>query len=221
VVLIVIDTCPAPSPGATRTPLRTWARSSTQAASCIRALAHILWVHHVPLEGERMRGHGALLGAMDTTLHVVKADRVRTATVVKANDSEEGANIAFTLESVTIGVDSDGTETTAPIVVPAEPATEKAPTSPKGKMSDRQRLALKALTDATLSGGKPAPADYQLPVGIQVVRGDDWREELFSRGILERAASNPRADFKRIRESLAARNLIGVRNDDVWACSRV
>jgi hypothetical protein len=152
---------------------------------------------------------------------VVKTDRIRTATVVKANDSEEGASIAFTLESVTIGVDSDGIETTAPIVVPADAPTEKASTSPKGKMSDRQRLALKALTDATLTSGKPAPAAYQLPAGIQVVPGDDWREELFRRGILERAAANPRADFKRIRESLAARNLIGVRNDDVWACSRV
>ena len=184
--------------------------------------AHILWVHHMPLDGgERMRGHGALLGAMDTTVHIVKADRIRTATVVKANDSEEGASIAFTLESVTIGVDSDGIETTAPIVVPADASTEKASTSPKQKMSDRQRLALKALTDATLASGKLAPAAYQLPAGIQVVPGDDWREELFRRGILERAASNPRTDFKRIRESLAARNLIGVRNDDVWACSRV
>jgi RecA-family ATPase len=172
--------------------------------------AHILWVHHMPLDGgERMRGHGALLGAMDTTVHVVKADRIRSATVVKANDSEEGESVAFILESVTIGVDSDGIETTAPIVVPAEPATEKASTKPKRKMSDRQRLALQALTDATLANGKP------------VVPSDDWREELFRRGILERAAANPRANFKRIRDSLAARNLIGVRNNDVWACSRV
>jgi hypothetical protein len=37
----------------------------------------------MPLDGgERMRGHGALLGAMDTTVHVVKTDTIRTATVV-------------------------------------------------------------------------------------------------------------------------------------------
>jgi RecA-family ATPase len=117
--------------------------------------AHILWVHHMPLEGERMRGHGALLGAMDTTVHVVKTDRIRTATVVKANDSEEGASTAFTLESVTIGVDSDGIETTTPIVVPADAPTEKASTSQKRKMSDRNRLALVALTDSVLRSGPP------------------------------------------------------------------
>jgi hypothetical protein len=178
--------------------------------------SHILWVHHMPLDGgERMRGHGALLGAMDTTLHVVKADAIRTATVIKANDSEEGERIAFALEGVTIGTDSDGTETTAPIVVPAEAATAR--TSTHRKMSDRHKLALSALTDATLNSGRPAPSGYQLPADIQVVAADDWREELFRRGVLDRKAPNPRTDFKRIRESLAARNLIGVRDENVWA----
>ena len=53
--------------------------------------AHILWIHHMPQDGtERLRGHGALLGAMDTTVHVAKTGTLRTATVVKANDSEDG-----------------------------------------------------------------------------------------------------------------------------------
>ena len=178
--------------------------------------AHVLWVHHMPLDGgEHMRGHGALLGAMDTTVHVVKADATRTATVVKANDSEEGERITFTLEGVTIGTDNDGTETTAPIVVPAEASTFK--TTPTRKMSDRHKLALTALTEAALSSGRPAPATYQIPADILVVAADDWRDELFLRGILDRKAPNPRTDFKRIRESLAARNLIGMRGDDVWA----
>ena len=46
---------------------------------------------------------------------------------------------------------------------------------------------------------------------------DKWREELFSRGVLDHAAPNPRQDFKRIKESLAAKCLIGIKNDDVWA----
>ncbi len=52
--------------------------------------AHVTWVHHMPMDsGERMRGHGALLGALDTTVHVSKTGTVRTASVVKASDSEE------------------------------------------------------------------------------------------------------------------------------------
>src|SRR5262249_9513257 len=63
---------------------------------------------------ERLRGHGALLGAMDTTVHVEKlSDDVRSASVIKANDSEEGERVTFSLESVLIGP-----ETTAPAVIP-------------------------------------------------------------------------------------------------------
>jgi hypothetical protein len=43
---------------------------------------------------DRMRGHGSLLGAMDTTAFVRKGVGVRTATVVKANDSDEGESVA-------------------------------------------------------------------------------------------------------------------------------
>src|SRR6476620_2673452 len=117
-----------------------------------------------------MRGHGALLGALDTTIHVLKADTTRTATVMKANDSEEGEAIAFTLESVTIGEDAVGNQTTAPIVVPADGAA-RAP-QPTRKLSDRNKLALSALTEAVLRTGQPAPAALQLPADIRVVSAE-------------------------------------------------
>jgi hypothetical protein len=178
--------------------------------------AHVMWVHHMPLDGgERMRGHGALLGAMDTTIHVVKAGDARTATVIKANDSEEGEGVAFTLESVTIGHDAAGNPTTAPVVVPVDSGTIRA--MPTRKLSDRHKLALAALTEGVLNSGKPAPASFHLPEGIRVVPMDNWRDELFRRGVLDRQAPNPRQDFKRIRESLAARLLIGMQEGLVWA----
>ena len=80
--------------------------------------AHVCLIHHMPKESENLRGHGALLGAADTTILVSKGTAVRTATVIKANDSEEGEKISFELESVQVG--SDG-NTTAPVVIGAEP----------------------------------------------------------------------------------------------------
>jgi hypothetical protein len=90
--------------------------------------AAVGWVHHVPIDGgERLRGHGALLGALDTTINVEKlASGLRTATVIKANDSEEGERIAFTLESVNIGPD-----TTAPVVIPAKDQPRVATGEPR------------------------------------------------------------------------------------------
>ena len=109
--------------------------------------AHVLWVHHMPQDGaERLRGHGALLGAMDTTIHVEKmSGELRTASVVKANNSEEGERVAFKLEGVPIGP-----ETTAPVVVPAE-VTSVAPTK-EAKLSKNQQTMLSLLQEAGPAG---------------------------------------------------------------------
>jgi hypothetical protein len=114
---------------------------------------HVLWVHHMPLDGgDRLRGHGALLGALDTTIHVTRAGTARTATVVKANDSEEGEQVAFTLESVIIGQD-----TTAPVVSPAEGA-QLAPAG-DSKLTKNQQTMFSVLYEAG-SGGLTTDAWY-------------------------------------------------------------
>ena len=175
--------------------------------------AHIMWIYHMPHDSgnERLRGHGALLGALDTTIHVVKtADGTRTATVIKANDSEEGERVAFTLKSVTIGE-----ETTAPIVIPADAAAVRPP-SPKRKLSDRHKLALAALTETIITNGRPPPAGLQLPQSTKAVTLDQWRDELFRRHVLDHTDPNPRQDFKRICDGLSARFLIGSQEGLVW-----
>ena len=52
--------------------------------------------------------------------------------------------------------------------------------------------------------------------GIHVVDADKWRDELFSRGVLDRAAANPRKEFFRLREALVSKCLIGLRDELVW-----
>jgi len=153
VVLIVIDTISrALSGGDENSPKDMGAIVAATSKLQTDTKAHVLWVHHMPQDGaERLRGHGALLGAMDTTVHVERlSDDMRSATVIKANDSEEGERVAFTLESVTIGP-----ETTAPVVV--EQDADKARKPSKGApLRPRAKLALDALTETTLAHGQPA-----------------------------------------------------------------
>jgi AAA domain len=175
---------------------------------------HVLWVHHIPHDTDRLRGHGALLGAVDTTISVSNGSAIRTAKVVKANDSEEGQSIAFTIESVEIAPDG----TTAPIAVPADTTASKAATA-KRKLPDRAKLGLDALTDALIGHGRPAPQSLGLPNGIKVVSLDQWREELCCRDVIDRESKNPWRDFSRIKDQLAARSCIGVRDDQVWLAS--
>jgi hypothetical protein len=62
-----------------------------------------------------------------------------------------------------------------------------------------------------LEKGEPPPADLKLPASVAtVVDVDYWRERLFSDGVLDRKAANPRQDFKRLRDGLAARSAIGI-----------
>ena len=150
---------------------------------------------------------------MDTTIHVEKlSDDVRTATVVKANDSEEGQRVEFSLESVTIGP-----ETTAPVVTSVDPLMARTATD-KGrqKLSDRAMLALKALSETILSHGQTAPLSLGLPAGIRVVTISQWREEMFRLSVIARNHKNPKVAFDRVCDSLAARSLIGSREELVW-----
>jgi RecA-family ATPase len=150
VVLIVIDTLSrALCGGDENSPKDMGAIINTMGAIQERTRAHPLWVHHMPQDGERMRGHGALLGALDTTIHVEKTGELRTARVVKSNDSEEGEQVAFTLESVTIGQDGD-TETTAPIVVPADVTAKPVAVGPK--LTKNQQTMFSILHGAGSSG---------------------------------------------------------------------
>jgi hypothetical protein len=173
--------------------------------------AHLLWVHHIPHDTDRLRGHGALLGAVDTSVSVSSNGTVRTAKVVKANDSEEGESISFTIESVTIHDDG----TTAPIAIPADPAIGKLPTTNR-KLPARAKVSLEALAETLLNHGIAAPQSLGLPAGIKVATLDQWREELCSRSVLDQDDKNHWRDFGRIRDQLAARQAIGVRDSMVW-----
>jgi hypothetical protein len=104
--------------------------------------------------------------------------------VVKANDSEEGASVAFTLESVTIGVDSDGVETTAPIVVPSAPSAVRASTEPR--LSRNQQTMFSILHDA------------------KRLTLEQWNERTREAGI----GVKQKADLVDIRTALKAKGLV-------------
>jgi hypothetical protein len=166
--------------------------------------AHVLLVHHMPKESETMRGHGALLGAADTTILVTKG-AVRTATVVKANDSEEGESIGFTLESVVVA--SDGTE--APIVVPAEQPTK----APKSERWTRGLSLVQEAINAAINDGLAIDhrATGDAPI-VRAVSTDDARQYHRQRyvhgGDGDRAEAERKAWQRNIREA-RNRSLIG------------
>ena len=210
VVLIVIDTISrALAGGDENSPKDMGAIVAATSKLQAETKAHILWMHHMPQDGaERLRGHGALLGAMDTTVHVQPGD-VKTASVVKANDSEEGECVAFTLESVTIGP-----ETNAPIVVPAD--AEQARPSKTTKLRPRAKRAMDALNEAILAHGIAPPTSLGLPPDTRAVTLEQWRDMLFAKNVMDQEGKNPRTDFSRLLNQLADKTVIGTHDSYVW-----
>ena len=77
-------------------------------------------------------------------------------------------------------------------------------------MTDREKLALAALA-RLLEGGAKAQGGELFSAAI-----DDWRKELYSIGVLNKDHSNPRADFRRLKDGLAAKTFIAERDGLVW-----
>jgi hypothetical protein len=214
VVLIVIDTLSRALCGGDENSSKDMGAIVAATSRMQETGAHILWLHHTPLAADdRLRGHGALLGAVDTTIHVAKhADGTRTATVMKANDSEEGVTLAFMIEGVTISTDEIGNVTEAPIVVPIEGA-ERRPKAAK--------VALRALEEAIAEAGETAPVSNHIPQGTRVTTVDMWRRYSYARSISP--SDNPRsrrAAFQRATEHLVADGFVNIWNDHAWITAR-
>jgi hypothetical protein len=135
------------------------------------------------------------------------------AEVEYMKDGPEGDQFVSALDSVTVGWTDEGEEITSCVIRPID----GPPVSGKKarKLSDDQRLALDALTECVLKSGQNAPAILNMP-SVKAVLVDDWREEMFRRNVLSKTDANPRAHFKMLRNSLAARGEIGLHNELVW-----
>jgi RecA-family ATPase len=122
---------------------------------------HIAGIGHTGKdETKGERGSNARLADVDLQVQIT-GDTVRTATVTKANDQPECVLTGFTLEPFNFGKDPDG-DPFLTYILSDDILAGQAPR----KLSDRQRLAMEALTEATLSYGCSPPAEYGLPQGI-------------------------------------------------------
>jgi hypothetical protein len=193
------------------------------AASAIQAAfgCAVILIHHSGLTPGRPRGHTSLPAAADAQI-AVKRDGVSNivSTVEFMKDGPEGDQFASRLVPRDVGYDEDGDPISSCVVEAIEEAerprsSEPAPMILKRKLPDAQRLGWDALIECVADVGQPIPATVasgnQSGVKIEV-----WRSTLFSRGVLDNGAKNPRQDFKRLHDGLMARRLIGERDGLVW-----
>jgi hypothetical protein len=175
--------------------------------------AHVLLIHHVPQDGNvRLRGHGALLGSLDTVVAIEKSGAIRTATVQKDNDGVEDRQIAFDLKSISLSIDPDThEETTAPVVIPAEGASNRS-AAKSAKLPKAATIALRALQTAINECGSVPPASNHVPPDVKVVTIDQWRDYAYRTGI----STSDKAHAKSTALSRASDALLAVRKIGIW-----
>ena len=115
--------------------------------------ATIMVVHHRPKDqlNDTLRGHGSLLGGLDTVIRV-DGDATRLATTTKQKDGEAGERIAFGLDSITLGHDEKGQPVKSAVVKYLIVDATK-------KLSPGPAAILQALSDAIEASGAPAVAE--------------------------------------------------------------
>jgi hypothetical protein len=180
--------------------------------------AHVLVIHHTPQGQLRLRGHGSLLGSMDTTVSLEKSRSGSvTATIDKNNDGPEDQTITFCLKPVELYRDPETGETTAaPVVIPTEFVAQQAGRKkrPLSAKDERARRALVRLASGTLATAPPD--EWGLPAAITVVPTDTWRDALMRDGVLDKEDKNVRKRFWDLKDRLVAKNVIGERDGRVW-----
>lgn len=220
--LIVIDTHAAVSPGANENASEDMSRliKNYQRIQEV-SRAHLMIVHHKNAAGDKPRGHTSLYAGVDNAIEVnCDESKYRTAKVAKMKDAEDGWTIGFRLNPVTIGARQDGRQITSCVVVGSSPDDGKRSPA-KTRLSDQQDIALRALREATLAHGEPAPSALQLPYGIKVVRASHWKEAFLRIGFDDPPGEGTfRSAFKRVGDALLRRGVIGRNQPWVWIAER-
>lgn len=181
---------------------------------------HIAGIGHTGKDESRgERGSNARVADVDLRI-VISGDKIKSATVDKANDQAEGPMTSFGLESVQLGQDEDGEPLSVGIVSPIAMAAEKV--AKPVKLSDREILRRAIMNTywrlADDEGVKAFGLDAKPVVKIKV---DRLREDLIDRGMLEKVdgqmPSTVRSQFRHARASLVHDGKLIEKSEMIWA----
>ena len=187
--------------------------------------AAVLVVHHGAKaeDAKTPRGSGALMGAADLILQVKKgAEGAPSVAVVQAaKDDEDGAELPFRLEVVTVGEREDGTPLETCIAEEAEPGRAGGGGA---KLPPAACKAVDCLQDMIAEGrGEPLPSGTGWPDarGLMGVKVEAWRAECDTRGLsLAEKAENRRRAIGDAMTKARQAGAVAVRDGIAWPVRR-
>ncbi|MGX4804347.1 AAA family ATPase [Bradyrhizobium guangdongense] len=218
--LIIIDTVTRTFGGGDQNASKDMQRYIQSVDELHRATgAHVAAIHHSGWEGDRGKGAIDLDGAIDVSFGVTASGKGESKSFVLectgANDGNEGVITAFRLESVSLGKDADGNETTAPVVVPAS-VTPNDGSNLKGNTAKAQESLRAVIAE---EGQSPPAGSPGFPEGVVVAGRDAWRNRFYT----DAWAKEPKAEeatlsrrFRRAVTELKEGGMVGECGQMVW-----
>lgn len=188
---------------------------------------HVCLVHHMNAGGTKLRGHTSVYAGVDQVMLVTKdpESKLRTMTLDKQKDDEDGAKILFELLQVELGNRPvDGKPITSCVTLPLGGKLEmKVAGSAKDRtvnLTNQQKNILTALKNALAENGIATPPSLKLPRSITTVV--DYKHWLASYKAIASEADDAavRQAMKRAGEKLYALRIIGRINPYVWLTGR-
>lgn len=156
IALVVVDTLARSTPGADENSAKEMGEAVAACTQISLALhATVLIIHHSGKDDTKgARGSSAIRAAVDTELAVTREPNknVRGLTVTKQKDGEDGEEMGFSLEIVTIGLDDEGDPITSCVVEHSSVAPKKSKTKTPSKHQKSVIEEIEALTDLTEEG---------------------------------------------------------------------
>lgn len=180
-----------------------------EAAKKLQALTGglVVLVHHTGKEvGRGMRGHSSLFAALDASIEVSRDGAMRSWTVAKSKDGQDGATHPFRLDVVHLGSDEYGDLLTSCVCAPLAPeeSLRQKPPTP------RQKEGLTALYRAAVEHGQLVDEDKQVRVQLEC-----WRAEFYRTSTAD-GPDAKRAAFTRVRNDLTSMNRVSVIDDHYY-----
>ena len=219
-VWVIIDTLSRTFGGGDQNASKDMGKFVQSADEIIRQTGALLTVvHHTPWNEDRGKGAIDLDGAVDASFLLSKSGKTFLFRCDGANDGEEGKILAFTLETVEIGTDEEGTPITAPVLVAVEGNVaglygDEAETF---KPTGQDAVALQILRELIDVDGECPPLDSPgFPEGVKTARRSTWQEKYCAISKPSDKLDTVLRRFRRAVSNLLEKGLVRQTGEWVW-----